>query len=92
MEGWFAAQDETVWLEEKFVGVCKGLYNGEEARIMSDEGQLRWFGIKGRFRQGCPLSPTLFNLYESGNGYCVMVVEHSVSDYYESMSEVIIQT
>ena len=53
-------------VEEKSVRVCKGLYNGVEARIVSEAGQLKWFGIERVFRQGCPLLSTLFNLYVSG--------------------------
>ena len=33
---------------------------------MTEGGQLRWFGIERDLRQGCPLLPTLFNLYVSG--------------------------
>ena len=53
-------------VEEKSVRVCKGLYNGVEARIVSEAGQLKWFGIERVFRQVCPLLSTLFNLYVSG--------------------------
>ena len=53
-------------VEEKFVRVGKVLYNGMEARIVTEGGRLRWFGIERYLRQGCPLLPTLFNLYVSG--------------------------
>ena len=33
---------------------------------MAEGGQLRWFGIERDLREGCPLLPTLFNLYVSG--------------------------
>ena len=26
--------------------MCEGLYNGVEARIVSEEGQSRWFGVE----------------------------------------------
>ena len=40
-------------------------YSGLEARIVSETGQLRWFGIERNLRLGCNLSPTLFKLYVS---------------------------
>ena len=37
-------------VEEKFVRVCEVLYNGVEARIVSEGGQLRWFEIESGLR------------------------------------------
>ncbi len=45
---------------------CVKDYTGVEARTVSGGGQSRWFGIAMGRRQGCPLSPTLSNLYVFG--------------------------
>ena len=39
------------------------LYNGQEAEIRTDCGITEWFKIERSVRQGCTLSPYLFNIY-----------------------------
>ena len=51
---------------EKFVKVCEGLYNGMETRVVMNGAKSRWFGVERGLRQGCPLSPLLFNIYMMG--------------------------
>ena len=41
----------------------RNLYPGEEATVRTGHGTIDWFQIGKRVRQGCILSPCLFNLY-----------------------------
>ena len=50
----------------KFVRVCERLYSGVETRVVLNGGKSRWYALKSGLRQGCPLSPLLFNIYLMG--------------------------
>ena len=39
------------------------LYAGQEATVRTGHGTMDWFQIRKGIRQGCILSPYLFNLY-----------------------------
>ena len=41
----------------------RNLYAGQEATVRIRHGTIDWFQIGKRVRQGCILSPCLFNLY-----------------------------
>ena len=41
----------------------RNLYAGQEATVRTGHGTTDWFQIRKRVRQGCILSPCLFNLY-----------------------------
>ena len=41
---------------------------GQEATVKTGHGTTDWFQIGKGFRQGCILSPCLFNLYAEENG------------------------
>ena len=43
--------------------VLKNLYAGQEATVRTGRGTTDWFQIGKRVRQGCILSPCLFNFY-----------------------------
>ena len=43
--------------------LLRNLYAGQEATVRSGHGTTDWFQIGKRVRQGCTLSPCLFNLY-----------------------------
>ena len=43
--------------------LLKNLYAGQEATVRTGYGTTDWFQIGKRVRQGCILSPCLFNLY-----------------------------
>ena len=44
-------------VEDKCVKSC-----GVEMRVVMNGAKSRWFGIERGLRQGCPLSPLLFNI------------------------------
>ena len=41
----------------------RNLYSGQEATVRTGHGKTDWFQIGKGVRQGCILSPCLFNLY-----------------------------
>ena len=41
-------------VEEKFINVCEGLYDGVETRVVINRAKSRWFGVKRGLRQGWP--------------------------------------
>ena len=43
--------------------LLRNLYAGQEATVRTRHGTTDWFQIGKGFRQGCILSPCLFNLY-----------------------------
>ena len=43
--------------------LLRNLYAGQEATVRTGHGTTDWFQIGKRIRQGCILSPCLFNLY-----------------------------
>ena len=46
-----------------FKALMRNLYAGQEATVRTGHGTTDWFQIGKGFRQGCILSPCLFNLY-----------------------------
>ena len=53
-------------IEEKFIQICRGLYEGIEASVVLEGGKSRWFPVEAGLRQGCPLSPILYSIYVMG--------------------------
>ena len=43
--------------------LLRNLYRGQEATVRTGHGTRDWFQIEKGVRQGCILSPCLFNLY-----------------------------
>ena len=43
--------------------LLRNLYSGQEATVRTGNGTIDWFQIGKEVRQGCTLSPCLFNLY-----------------------------
>ena len=44
--------------------LLRNLYAGQEATVRTGHGTTDWFRVRKGVRQGCILSPCLFNLYE----------------------------
>ena len=43
--------------------LLRNLYAGQEATVRTGHGTTDWFQIRKGVRQGCMMSPSLFNLY-----------------------------
>ena len=49
-------------IPDQLTCLLRNLYAGQEATVRTGHGKTDWFQI-GKVRQGCILSPSLFNLY-----------------------------
>ena len=52
-----------VGISDHLTCLLRNLYAGQEATVGSGHGTTDWFQIGKRLRQGCILSPSLFNFY-----------------------------
>ena len=50
-------------IPDHLTNLLKNLYAGQEATVRTGPGTTDWFKIGKGVRQGCILSPSLFNLY-----------------------------
>ena len=50
-------------IPEHLICLLRNLYAGQEATVKTGHGATDWFQIGKRVRQGCILSPCLFNFY-----------------------------
>ena len=57
----FSASIEIIW--DYLTCLLRNLYAGQEATVRTGHGTTDWFQIRKGVRQGCTLSPCLFNLY-----------------------------
>ena len=57
-------------IPDHLTGLLRNLYAGQEAIVRTGHGTTDWFQIGKGVRQGCILSPCLFNFYT----YSVIVV------------------
>ena len=54
---------EEMGIPEHLTCLLRNLYAGQEATVRTGHGTMDWFQIVKGVRQGCILSPCLFNLY-----------------------------
>ena len=50
-------------ISDHLICLLRNLYAGQEATVRTEDGTTDWFQIGKGVRQGCILSPGLFNLY-----------------------------
>ena len=50
-------------IPDRLICLLRNLYAGQEATVRTGHGTTNWFQIGKGVRQGCILSPCLFNLY-----------------------------
>ena len=50
-------------IPDHLICLLRNLYAGQEATVTAGHGTTDWFQIEKGVRQGCILSPCLFNLY-----------------------------
>ena len=50
-------------IQDHLICLLRNLYPGQEATVRTGHGTTDWFQIRKGVRQGCILSPCLFNLY-----------------------------
>jgi hypothetical protein len=48
---------------EHLIALIKSLYTNQEAAVKMEYGNTEWFEVGKGDRQGCILSPCLFNMY-----------------------------
>ena len=54
---------QEVEIPDHLTCLLRSLYAGQEATVKTGHGTMDWFQIGKGVRQGCILSPCLFNLY-----------------------------
>ena len=67
---WITKKKKKLWkilqeigISDHLTSLLRNLYAGQEATVRSGHGAIDWFQIGKGIRQGCILSPCLFNLY-----------------------------
>ena len=58
---WLALRE--IGIPEHLINIMCSLYNRQEATVRTEKGNTEWFNIGKGVRQGCILSPYLFNIY-----------------------------
>ena len=63
---WITINSGKFWergIPDHLICLLRNLYAGQEATVRTGHGTTDWFQIGKRVRQGCILSPCLFNFY-----------------------------
>ena len=50
-------------IEETYLNIVMAIYDKPAANIILNDEKVKAFPLKSRIRQGCPLSPLLFNIF-----------------------------
>ena len=53
---------QKVYMKGSYLNIIKGIYDKPTANISLTGEKLKAFSLRSRTRQGCPLSPLLFNI------------------------------
>ena len=53
---------EKAGIEETYLNIMKAIYDKPTANFILNGGKLKAFPLKSGTRQGCPISPLLFNI------------------------------
>ena len=53
---------QKVDMKGSYLNIIKGIYDKPTANIILNGEKLKAFSLRSRTRQGCPLSPLLFNI------------------------------
>jgi hypothetical protein len=69
-----SVEHSTMWnsmrsmgVPEHLIGLIRGLYTEQEAKVQVEQGATDWFQVQKGVRHGCILSPCPFNLYSKHN-------------------------
>ena len=54
---------KVIGMPDHLICLLRNLYAGQKARVIPEHGRTDWFQIGKGVRQGCILSPCLFNFY-----------------------------
>ena len=56
-------REREMGIPDHLISLLRNLYAGQEATVRTGHGTTDWFQIRKGVRQGCILSPCLFNVY-----------------------------
>ena len=67
-------------IEGTYLNIIKAIYDKPTASITLNGEKLQAFPLKSGTRQGCPLSPLLFNIVLEVWAYSILTASHSAWD------------
>ena len=72
-------------IDERLVSLIERVYEDNRVKFELGRHKTEWCNSESGLRQGCPLSPLLFNIYVSELGECISKCEHGFK--YRVVSE-----